>query len=137
MKPTLGYLILARDVITDAASKEMSAIRIFDTLFILKGQNSLVYTLSVLGRLYLNIGGMVPNVQIRMKLFDPTGIEMRTELLTASNVNTEFGLNLNCKFWLILFQLEGRYSIEISVSTDGINFIDLQSPMYFQVKKLT
>ena len=136
MNPTLNYLILARNTITDATTREVSAIGIFDTLFILKGQDSLTYSLTVLGRLYLNMTGIIPSVQAKIRITDPAGTEVHTELLTATNINADFGVNINATLWLLQFRAEGRYTIDISVSTDDVNFIDLQSPTYFQVKKI-
>jgi hypothetical protein len=135
MKPKLDFLILARDIITDTASNETSAIKIFDTLFILKGQTSLIYSLAVLGRVYLNSTGIIPNLQCKLKLSDPTGAEIRTEILSAGTINAEIGVNLSARFLLVLFQLEGRHKIDVSISTNGVDFIDLESPTYFQVKK--
>lgn len=135
MKPKLDFLILSRDIITDAVTNEASAIRIFDTLYILKGQTSLVYSLAVLGRVYLNSTGIIPNVQAKLKLSDPSGIEVRTETLNAQNINAELGVNLNARFMLVLFLSEGRYKIDTSISTNGVDFVDLESPMYFQVKQ--
>ena len=138
MKPTLGYLILSRNTITDQDTREMSAIGIYDNLYIPKGQESLVYSVFCIGRVYLNTASaIIPSVKFKVKLSDPLGSEMKTVDLTATNVNTDYGINLDCKFWLTLFKLEGRHRIDISVSTDEAEFVDLLSPTYFQVKKLS
>lgn len=102
MKPTLGYIFLARDIIQDSIGGEMSAIRLFDTLYILKNQNVLAYSINVLGRLYLNTTGIVPDIQIKLRMIDPTGNEISARSLTGRNINGEIGMNIIAKFWPVV-----------------------------------
>jgi glutamine cyclotransferase len=136
MKPTLGYLILARDIIRDDETKEMSAIRIFDTLFIPKGQRTLTYNLVLLGRVYFNDTGIYPAVQVKVRISDPQGKEIHAEVLTGENIHAEYGMNISARIWLLQFRMEGKYIINTSVSTNKVDFVDTGSVSYFKVEQL-
>jgi hypothetical protein len=139
MKPTLPLLFLTRDIVQDAVDGELSALRLYDTLFILRGSDELIYPLKLIGRLYLNMMGVIPNVQAKLTLTDPDGEEMgEGQLLTGTNIQGDVGMNVVCRVWPVVFTKAGKYKIDLRLSTDGgVNFIDLESPLYFQVIKQT
>ena len=139
MKPTLGFLLLTRDIIQDSLSSEITAVRIYDTLFILPGRNELIYPVSVVGRLYLNMEGMISDAQAKLKITDTDGDEMGDgQLLTGKNIQGNIGMNLVCRAWPLVFTKVGKYKLDVYLSTDGgASFNDVGSPLYFQVVKLT
>lgn len=136
MTPTLQYLLLSRDVITDDVSKEVTPVRVFDTIFMGKDETSTVYSFHAVGRLNLNETGIVTSM-INLKLIDPTGKEVRTVTLSGSSIDASIGINVNGIFFLVPFSTEGRYSIELSVNMNGGTFVQVTPPLYFWVKKLT
>lgn len=136
MKPTLPYLILCRDIIVDnSPSTDVSAIRIFDTLYLPKEQKEYIYPLNFVGRLYLNSKGIISNVKAKLTLLDPLGQEIGNKILEGKDINSELGMNIISRFWIVTFKLEGKYTVNTSFSVDGTSFTELDSPVYFQVKK--
>ena len=136
MNPELQYLITARDIVIDANSGEPILIRVFDTVFIPKGQETIVYSFSVGGRIFLNATGIV-NSQVKIRLLDPDNQEVRTEILNGGRVNAAIGVNINAQFFFVPFKREGKYSFEVYVNMNGGEFIKVDSLLaHLWVKKL-
>lgn len=135
MQPTFQYLLLSRDVIGDIDTREASAIRIFDHIFIPKDQSSVVYSFHVLGRINLNATGIVSS-EIKLKIKDPSGGEVSTISMDGKDINAEVGLNIHGIFSLVIFKQEGKYSIETQVNINGGEFMKVEPPLIFWVDKI-
>jgi hypothetical protein len=130
MKPELRHLFLSRDVITDSISKEISAIRIFDTVVIPKGWvKPYFYSFYCVGRVFLNTTGMVKSIT-RVKICDPTGQEIRTVPTSEGLFNAEYGINFTLLVFAIPFSQEGKYTLQASTNINGGEFVDIGEPHY-------
>ena len=134
MNPKLDYLFFARDVITDSVSQEVSALRLFDTLYIYKGQTSLVYSPYIVGKLNLNGTGTVKS-ETKLRMLDPDGMEVKTISIKGDNLLADKSITLRGIFWLAVFTKVGRYSVEASVSVNDGQFVRVGEPIYFWVEQ--
>jgi hypothetical protein len=136
MKPELKYMLLSRDVITDDVTKEKSAIRIFDTIFIPKGwAKPYFYSFYCMGRIFLGTTGLVKST-IKATICDPTGKEIRTISTLEGTFNADYAINFSPLLFAIPFDQEGRYSIQTSVNINGGEFVDVGERYYFQVSEI-
>ena len=136
MKPTLAFLFLTRDIVQDVVNRELSAMRLYDTLYILPDKKELIYSLNVIGRLYLNKTGTIPRIEAKLRLIDPDGQEIGAgQTLTGENIIGNIGMNLICRSWAVVFTKVGKYQIRVSVGTDSTNLEEVESPFFFEVLK--
>jgi hypothetical protein len=134
--PSLSYLLLARDVITDEVSKDFSAIRLFDTVFIPKGQKSVVYSFWCIGRIFLNRQGEVAT-HICFKLFDPNGAELQTSDISPRVLKGDIPVFTRAFFSSVLFEKVGKYTIQTTVKIGEEEFQNIGEPLIFMVEQIS
>ncbi|MDE2079121.1 MAG: hypothetical protein KGI73_01905 [Patescibacteria group bacterium] len=134
MEPTLEFLVPVRDVVSDSLTNELILIRPFDLVLIPKGQESIIYSFDVAGRVLLNVKGKV-NSQFQIDLLDPEGIKMQTASLGGEDFEGELGVNIPAQFLFIKFTKEGKYCLQTRVNINGGAFKTLEPKAYFWVKK--
>jgi hypothetical protein len=135
MSPKLKYFLTARNVITDSDTKEPSALGVFEVIILPATLDTYVYSFFVLGRIELGMTGIV-NSSVRVVLFDPTGKELRSELVKGSGLNAAYGINFPVGFYYIPFSLVGKYALEVSVNVNDGEFVKLGEPYHFDVVRL-
>ncbi len=135
MEPYLQHLILCRDVLNDKAAEDYSAVRIFDTIWIGANDTTVVYSFHIIGRLMLNRPGTV-NLAASMRIKNPTGTVIRTEELGPVSVRGDIGVNLHALLLAMLFDTEGKYSVDVNIRVDGGEAVTVGPSASFWVKKL-
>jgi hypothetical protein len=133
MKPQLLFLVLAKDVLTDVYTGEITPVRVFDTFLIPKNQEKIFGSFSVAGRVLLGMKGSVTS-SFRATVINPDGRELSSVVLNGPEFKAEEGININARFNLIEFASSGEYKIRADVSVNNGSFITVNS-IPFWIKK--
>ena len=125
MSNTLSYLLTCGRVIKDQNTQFFTYLDIFDALVIPRGQDFLIQSFWIVGKLNLDING---KVEAKIKLIYPNGTESSPSIVTG-DVHPGF-LQIAAYFNMIRFTQVGRYYLKINLQGEEL---ETSNKFYFDI----
>ena len=127
MANTLSYLLTCGRVIKDQTTQFFTYLDVFDVLVIPKGNEFLIQSFWIAGKLYLDTSG---KVEAKIKFIYPDGTESAPSSVNGI-VNPGY-LQITAYFNMIKFTQIGRYHLKINFQGEDLETSD---KFYFEVVK--
>ena len=124
----VSYLIACESILVDNITSRPTLVGIFDILVIPKGQEKLLYSFMVGGKIFSSGGG---ELNVKIKILGPDNKLFRYVDL-RNNVG-KGDVDIRSVFPLVEFTLSGRYMLKIEVNGKEC---DDDNKYYFEVLKL-